>query len=280
MATPELQSSGRNVTPSPSLTAFLSNAKRLYDLGIALPVLLYSCGFIVLGCYSIEHDLGLQAYPTIQFFSSGAAFLLIVAVVMAITIGVRVLLAKYFTWLNRETSVGRLIKRMAIWVMVSSIAASVIFGKLHMSGLSNAAMFMTLFSFLFSGDGFAQYMTRYYLYLNGFILGLALLGWYAFVAYPAIPASFGGGKPQQAHMVLDMNSLPAGLTSQLAKHDANASGGLAELDAEIYLITDSNVLMKVRRASIADGAPQNSSPSIILQLRRSDVSAIFWDGHH
>jgi hypothetical protein len=285
MAAPELQSLGNNASPSTSLAAFMSNAKRLYDLGIALPVLLYSCGFVVLGCYSVEHDLGLQAFPTIQFFSSGAAFLLIFAAVMAVIIGIRVLLAKYFTWLNRETAVGRLMKKMAIWIMLGSVAASVILGKLHMDRLSNAAMFMALFSLLFFGDGWAQHMTRYYLYFNGLILGLALLGWYAFVAYPAIPASFGGGKPRRAHVALDMKSLPPGLASQLAKHDANASGEVAGFDAEIYLITDSQVLMKVPRAPAPGGAPQNGSPpngspAIILELRRSDVSAIFWDSRH
>ena len=282
MATPELQSLRTNASPSSPLAAFMSNAKRLYDLGIALPVLLYSCGFVVLGCYSVEHNLGLQAFPTIQFFSSGAAFLLIFSAVMAVVLGMRALVTKYFTWLNRETARGQLIKKMAIWIMLGSIAASVILGKLHMGRMSNAAMFMALFSFLFSGDGWIQYMTRYYLYFNGFILGLALLGWYAFVAYPAIPASFGGGKPQRAHVALDMKSLPSGLARQLAKHDANASAEIAELDAEIYLITDSNILMKVPRASAAGGASQNSpeSPAIILELRRSDVNAIFWDSRH
>ena len=280
MATPELQSLGTDASPSSSLTAFLSNAKRLYDLGLALPVLLYSCGFVVLGCYSVEHDQGLQAFPTIQFFSSGAALLLIFAVVMAVILGIRALVIKYFTWLNRETALGRLMKKTAIWIMLGSVPASVILGKLHMDRLSNAAMFITLFSLLFFGDGWAQHMTRYYLYFNGLILGLALLGWYAFVAYPAIPASFGGGKPRSAHVVLDRKSLPPGLAGQLAKPGANAAAEVAEFDAEIYLITDSNVLLKAQRAPAAGGAPQNSSPSIILQLRRSDVSAIFWDSRH
>src|SRR5438309_3435746 len=251
MATPELQSLGTNASPSSSLTAFLSNAKRLYDLGLALPVLLYSCGFVVLGCYSVEHDQGLQAFPTIQFFSSGAALLLIFAVVMAVILGIRALVIKYFTWLNRETALGRLMKKTAIWIMLGSVPASVILGKLHMDRLSNAAMFITLFSLLFFGDGWAQHMTRYYLYFNGLILGLALLGWYAFVAYPAIPASFGGGKPRSAHVVLDRKSLPPGLAGQLAKPGANAAAEVAEFDAEIYLITDSNVLLKSQRAPAA-----------------------------
>jgi hypothetical protein len=206
--------------------------------------------------------------------------LLIFAAVMAVILGIRILVTKYFTWLNRETALGQKLKKMAIWIMFGSMTASVISGKLHMDRLSNAAMFMTLFSLLFIGDGWAQHMTRYYLYFNGFIFALALLGWYAFVAYPAIPASFGGGKPQPAHVVLDMKSLPPGLAGQLAKHDANASGEVAEIDAEIYLITDSNVLIKTPRAPAPAGAPKNSSSAIILQLRRSDVSAIFWDSRH
>jgi hypothetical protein len=75
MATPELQSSGTNAGPS-ALAVFMGNAKRLYDIGIALPVLLYSCGFVVLGCYSVEHDLGLQVFPTIQFFLPAPPFCL------------------------------------------------------------------------------------------------------------------------------------------------------------------------------------------------------------
>src|SRR5437588_12857566 len=124
MATPELRPPETNINSSSHIAAFMSNAKRVYDLGIALPILLYACGFVVLGCYSIEHNLGLQAFPTIQFFSSGAAFLLIFAAVMLVILGLRALVTKYFTWLKRDTAFGQLIKKTGIWIFVGLIAAS------------------------------------------------------------------------------------------------------------------------------------------------------------
>jgi hypothetical protein len=274
MATPELHPV-ENAGASSALGTFMSNAKRAYDLGIALPVLLYACGFVVLGCYSMEHSLGLQVFPTIQFFSSGAAFLLILAVVMAVIAALHTLLTRYFHWLDQETRFGKFIQQTVVWAVLACIIASVILSKLHWEKLSNAAMILTLLAMLLSGGRFVQQLTRFYLYFNGFIVGVALLAWYAFVAYPAIPASFGGGKPQHAYVQVD-GKATSDLLRYLVTRRSGDSGNL-EFEADIYLITENSVLMKVPQ--LTDPAnPQNTSkaPSLVLQVRRSDVSAIFW----
>ena len=225
-------------------------------------MLLYACGFVVLGCYSIEHTLGLQAFPTIQFFPSGAAFLLILAAVMGIIAALRALITRYFRWLDEETRFGKLIQKTAIWVVPFCIVASVILSKLlHWEKLSNAAMIFMLVAMLGSKGGFALQLTRFYLYWNGFIAGLALLAWYAFVAYPAIPASFGGGKPQHAYVQLDGKAASA--TFQNLVNRRVSDSGNMELEADIYLITENSVLMKVQR--VPDSEDESKKLSVLLQ---------------
>jgi hypothetical protein len=257
-----------------SLSSFLSTAKRVYDLGIALPVLLYACGFVVLGCYSMENNLGLQAFPTIQFFSSGAAFLLLLAVIMAIIAALHALITRYFRWLDQETRFGKWIRKTLVWVVPVCIVVSVVLSKLRWEKLSTAAMILALLAMLFIGGEFVRQLTRFYLYMNGFIAGVALLAWYAFVAYPAIPASFGGGKPQHAYVQVD-GKAASDLFRSLVNRRISDSGNL-ELEADIYLITENSVLMKVPRLSDAAGQNTSTPPSILLQVRRSDVSAVFW----
>ncbi len=259
-------------------TAFLTKAKRLYDLGIALPVLLYACGFVVLGCYSMEHNLGLQAFPTIQFFSSGAAFLLILAAVMGTIAALRALINKYFHWLDKETRFRKFIEKTVIWVVPVCIVASVIFHKLHWEKLSYAVMLFMLLAMLLSpplGGDFVLRLTRFYLYSNGFIAGVALLTWYAFVAYPAIPGSFGGGKPQHAYVQVDGKATSTRFQN-LIQHPVGS--GDMEIEADIYLITDNTVLMKVPLPEL-QGKPRQPA-FLVLQLRRSDVSSIFWVAAH
>ena len=72
-----------------------------------------------------------------------------------------------------------------------------------------------------------------------------------------------------------MKVLPDEVSQQLQR---NATTG--NLEADVYLVTDSAVLIKVSRPEKpGNGATPSAKkpPHMILQLRRSDVSAIFWD---
>ncbi|HXA84270.1 MAG TPA: hypothetical protein VNZ47_04290 [Candidatus Dormibacteraeota bacterium] len=284
MATPGMQSIETTAPPSPRLSAFLGNFKTLSDVGIALPVFLYSCGFVVLGCYSEANNLGLQAFPTIQFFSAGAGFLLIFIAVSLAVLVLRQALAKIFNWLNSESALSKTIKKALPAAILISIGVYWVSEKMHMQKLNVAAMIAIGLCLFFSADGWMQHMTRYYLYFNGFAFGVALLAWYAFSAYPSIPASFGGGKPRAAHILIDKKSISPDLSKQLMKPGASSAADVVDLSADVYLITDNSILVKVLRMEPAD-APGSVGKdpkfsAMILQLRQSDVSAIFWESRH
>jgi hypothetical protein len=284
MATPGMQPAESPAATSSRLDIFLGSAKKLSDLGIALPVLLYTCGFVVLGCYSEANSLGLQVFPAIQFFSAGAGFLIIVAFMVLLVMALRLLLNNVFTRLNSGSKLSRIVKKIIPWSVLGSIATYYIADRLHHEKLSTVAMFAVLLSLFFSAEGWVQSITRYYLYLAGPALGVAFLVWYAFSAYPQIPASFGGGKPRHAHVQVDMKAISGDLSQQLMRAGQAPSGGLGNIEADVYLITDNSILMKVPRVDMADSngsAPRKTvQPAIVLQLRRSDVSAIFWESRH
>ncbi len=141
-------------------------------------------------------------------------------------------------------------------------------------------MVVFLVSFFFSVEAF-QNVARYYIYFNALVVCLASLTWYAFNAYPAIPASFGGGKPRHAHIQVDMKSMPSELSQQLMKPSTISPASVGELEADVYLITDNSILIKVPRIEPADKASDSQKAAhlriMVLQLRRSDVTAIFWE---
>lgn len=283
MTTPGMQPV-EAISPSPSrLNVLLANFKKLSDLGFALPVLLYTCGFIVLGCYSEANNLGLQAFPTIQFFSAGAGFLLIFAAVSLTVLVLRQALKNIFDWLNSESVLSKLIKKLLPAAVLISMAAYSIANMLHMQKLSVAATIAVGLCLFFTADGWMQHMTRYYIYFNGFVFGVAMLAWYAFSAYPSIPASFGGGKPRPAHILIDKKWLSMDLMGRL-KQEAAPLSEVVDLKADVYLITDDSILVKVARmepGNAANNSVEDSKRStMVLQLRRSDVSAVIWENRH
>lgn len=264
-------------------TRLLENAKKFSDLGIAIPALLYTSGFVVLGGYAEQNDLGLQIFPAIQFFSAGAGFLIILtAIILAVGL-LRFLLNWCFNWLVSENKVSKLLQQKLQWLITASLLLFFVGILLRSSKVNDAAGCLLVLSMFISADKFFQKMARYYLYWVGFVAAVALLGIYAFVTYSKIPASFGGGKPRHAWVQMDTNAISAELSRQITLRDPATTGKMAVLDAEIYLITDSSIVMKVVRATpsnpnISQDDSRNSS--IILQVRRSDVSAIFWDSRH
>jgi hypothetical protein len=289
MATPELQPLGQAVTnqepASPSLLVrLLGNAKKFADLGIAIPALLYTCGFVVLGCYAEQNNLGLQVFPAIQFFSAGAGFLIVFASVVLVVMFLRLLLKKTFAWLGSEAKLSRLLRKIMPGLLLGSIAASIIASKFHLDTLSLVATYGSGLALFFSAEGWAQKLASFYVYFIAFVVGLALLAFYAFSAYPRIPASFGGGKPRHAYIQVDAKAISAVLSPQLIGTNRDSTAGLATFEADVYLVTDGSIVVKVPRlepVSHKEAASQvQRPPMMVLQLRRSDVSAIFWDSNH
>jgi hypothetical protein len=261
--------------PASRLLAFLESAKKFSDLGIAVPALLYTCGFVVLGCYAEDNGLGLQLFPAIQFFSAGAGFLIIFCSIVLLVMALRQLLKKVFEWLSSAEKLSRLVKKALPWLLMGSLALNGISGVFHLHKLYMVSVYGIIAAVFFSAEGFAQQMARLYLYFIGFVAGLAFLALYAFSAYPRIPASFGGGKPRHAQIQFDAKAIAGDLSARLVQSGQISASGIATLEADVYLITDNNILIKVRRL---EPLSQNSRPpAMVVQLRRSDVSAIFWD---
>lgn len=287
MATPELQPVEQAkpevcpiVEPAPGpqsgFAKLMGHAKQFSELGIAIPALLYTCGFVVIGCYAEKNSLGLQVFPAIQFFSAGAGFLIIFASAVLLIVAVRQLLNKCFKWLNSGTRTSNLVRKVIPWVLGGSFAVFYIAGMFHLERIRVAALYAITITLFFSAEDWVQKLARYYLYFVAFVLGVLSLALYAFSLYPAIPASFGGGKPRHASIQVDMKVLPDEVSQQF---QPNATTG--NLEADVYLVTDSAVLIKVARpekpGKEARPSAAKKPPRIILQLRRSDVSAIFWD---
>ncbi|HEY4677023.1 MAG TPA: hypothetical protein VIJ01_07675 [Candidatus Angelobacter sp.] len=286
MATPELQplealkpEGCLIVEPAPApqsgFAKLMGQAKQFSELGIAIPALLYTCGFVVLGCYGEENSLGLQVFPAIQFFSAGAGFLIILASSVLLIVVVRQLLNKCFNWLNSGTRTSKRVRKVIPWILGGAFALFYLAGMFHLERIRVAALYAITITLFFSAEDWVQKLARYYLYFVAFVLGVLSLALYAFSLYPAIPASFGGGKPRHAHIQVDMKVLPGEVSQQL---QPNATSG--NLEADVYLVTDSAVLIRVPQPEKpGNGATPcaKKPPHIILQLRRSDVSAIFWD---
>src|SRR5260370_10228884 len=150
MATPGMQPLEVTAGEPSRFSALMGGAKKFTDLGIALPVLLYTCGFVVLGCYSEANNLGLQAFPTIQFFSAGAGFLLIFGAVVLVAMAVYQLLSSWFEWLRSGTRVSKFAGK-AMWaLMFASIPVFPISSWLHWAKVSVGTMVVFLVSFFFS----------------------------------------------------------------------------------------------------------------------------------
>jgi len=289
MATPELQPLQQltpevclivepGPVPQSAFAKLLANAKKVSDLGFAIPALLYTCGFVVLGCYAEESNIGLQAFPTIQFFSAGAGFLIIFVSVVLLVIAIRHFLKRCFEWLSSETRPGKLIRQAMSWILVGSIIAFYLAGTFHLERTRAVALCSFVISMLFSAEGWVRKMAGYYLYFVAFIVGLLVLALYAFSLYPTIPATFGGGKPRHAHVQIDTKAVPGELSRQFGPTVADGN-----IEAEVYLVTGDSIVIKVLRPEALDkaGSSQTKKPSfMILQLRRSDVSAISWDSRH
>jgi len=282
MPTPESEQLGKLapevgliVEPPSRLAAFLASAKKFSDLGIAIPALLYACGFVVLGCYAEENGLGLQVFPAIQFFSAGAGFVIIFSCVVLVVIALRLGLNKCFRWLNSGATLANGIKKGIPWLLAASFVVNYIASKLHWEKVQMGAIYATLLSIFFSAEEWAQKMARFYLYFIGFIGGLLVLSLYAFSLYPKIPASFGGGKPRHAHVQLDMKTVSGDLAEKLRHEGQLPASGLATFEADVYLVTDNSIVAKIPH--YGPGAEKHGPRSIVLQLRRADVSAIFWD---
>jgi hypothetical protein len=293
MATPELQPLDKLtpevclvIEPQPSrqspLARFLESAKKFSDLGIAIPALLYTCGFVVLGCYAEENSLGLQIFPAIQFFSAGAGFLIIFASVVLVVLFLRLALKKCFEWLNSGAKVSKFVKKALPWVLAASFAIYYISMALHLDKIHAISIGGIGFALFFSAEGWVEKMARFYLYFIGFVAGLGLLAFYAFSAYPKIPASFGGGEPRHAHLQVEMNAIPRDLAQQLVRSGQASTAGSGNLEAEVYLVTDNSIVIKIPRPATPDAiaSEKKKNSAMILQLRRSDVSAIFWDSRH
>jgi hypothetical protein len=292
MATPELQPLDK-LTPEVCLiieptreeahsrfAAFLVNAKKFSDLGIAIPALLYTCGFVVLGCYAEDNSLGLQVFPAIQFFSAGAGFLIIFASFVLIMVALRQLMKRVFDWLSSESKFSKVVKQAVAWMGAISLVTLYLAGFLHFEKIRIAAMYGLILCLFFSAEGWMQKMARFYLYFVGFVVGLVTLALYAFSAYPKIPSSFGGGEPRYARVQVDMNALPGVIAQQFIHSGHPPSDAKGELEAEVFLVTDSSVVIRIPRPEPLgqkDAGSPTKPKGMILQLRRSDVSAIFWD---
>jgi uncharacterized membrane protein (UPF0136 family) len=276
MATPGMQPSDGTQSRVSTLS---ETAKTLRDFGIASPVLFYTCGFVVLGCYSLDRNLGLQAFPATQLLSAGTGFVVILCLFAAVVLLVRKVLAAVFRWMDSGIGSSQLVRNSLLVILVGGAAMNWLFSKLHMNRTASVAAAIVASTFFLWAEGWVRRLARLYVYFFAFLMCLLVLTWYAFIAYPVIPASFGGGKPRHAHIQVDVKSISPGLSQQLFLPAQVSLTGIGELEADIYLLTDNTILLTTQKQSPADTGPEarKGASSIVLQLRRSDVGAILWD---
>ena len=138
--------------PQSGLAKLMGQAKQFSELGIAIPALLYTCGFVVLGCYGEENSLGLQVFPAIQFFSAGAGFLIIFASAVLLIVAVRQLLNKSFNWLNSGTKTSKLVRKVIPWVLGGSFAVFYLAGMFHLERIRVTALYAITITLFFSAE--------------------------------------------------------------------------------------------------------------------------------